>query len=1426
MRILRHQNLRLMIIFFCLSFLMRLIIYFMFNNYLSVWYITKTKTKTEKTQNHLLYQPTIKMNPPRFYNIQELRAHNTSRIEDMTCNSADVERGWLYQVNNPHIAIGTGGLHKNLNDPEILMMHRRRHDKVADTNITYDKIFRPIVLRLEEFIGGDKRMRFTYLPTPNMASAFIEKSLTENPNISIHEVFSNKMKHMRRLYYDFDSNDETESESSFMYDIITSLNKVLMYMARYRIVDDNETIKVRIYTSHGLTGFEDEGKEKFSAHIVFDNVIFEKYQDLKRFNEMILSNDRYFDSKVYNKQSSLRVFGSNKLTGSGVVERQKILHAEINVDMNRIYDEGALGEMYEDGVVDCDEISRQLILDSLVTYIGDENNAGRIVYCENINTRYLEWVYQHKGYSGYVNAIMEFPSHFIVDNILEPSYNYYSECKEDGYEPDDYVSNNYYTPDVMVLPLAEDDEDMAEIVNEIIYCDSPFEQMKLIREALTKKVATEDVREIIRKCQGSCVEFKNFIYEGTTSATQANIEALKPISAKDIPKPKKPILSGVTKEEKSAWRRKTKEEKENAKEEADEEYKLALKEWHQEKINATIAVSDYHKAMQESGPQPSYYVNFTRHRSHLCSICQRRHENDTRTMFWIVFTDGAVRQYCSHAEKGSKSILLMKGKSNKKREKISFDQRINNALNGFTPQEPETTTATKRGEIRRINKKHLELSDYQFAHTLAVVSQMGTGKTQTIKAYLDANPGIQQIRYLSPRISFTNDLMKVFKDYKMASYRDIDFQNEKFVIVQYESLHKCKGMTKPDLLILDEPEQLLNCMKNKNAQNITKSFGTNFNMLMYFLKTSPKVLVLDATMGARTIGMLEDKRPGFETLINEYKTQEGKTMTMIETEGDFDKAIMRDIGAGLRLVIPTTSKKKSYYLEELIKGTYPNKRILLINGDNSSTPEIQEALCDVNTHFAQYDVLIYTSSIVAGVSFTVAGHFDKLYQYISTRSGDVPTSIQMIGRVRDITQGQYYCFIKMDPTAQFANATTRKDMLEYYNSQFNKMIQDGIIKSAHRRIDTKLQQDIKEVAMRDGGDIALYGCAGTFDASQQEHDMHSTNEWLETNIRQWLHESFCRRNYLAFYLHFISSFGFEIKTQPKVQDPQEDPQHAVSVRTAEVAIAQKDTMRNSSIVQLLQQEDPSTAILEAMMDIEQSHKSKQDHEIPHDDKIKLRRMKALLDVGYLPNTLDNSGISRITEKIHKPFMKIRVIVGAGSLAQFIMNRKDQQIMNATKIQEDEEDPHVAKTLIATQTEQYYREVMAVEFLGLLTSTEKSLDEKIDSSEIIITKSALLAETTMSKIQNYIDANEIAIMKYTKKSKTQLNVRAKDFANLMVFINSLLAPLAIKLFSVRAVTREERKPNADKPIFMRWVIDGISIVADDDGYKNTVFEMVE
>ena len=185
------------------------------------------------------------------------------------------------------------------------------------------------------------------------------------------------------------------------------------------------------------------------------------------------------------------------------------------------------------------------------------------------------------------------------------------------------------------------------------------------------------------------------------------------------------------------------------------------------------------------------------------------------------------------------------------------------------------------------------------------------------------------------------------------------------------------------------------------------------------MKYSTNVIALDALAGFRTYELLQRTRSKVCAQINTYKPPStGDNPTAPKdiyyiNEEDFDKQLRdsAEYATDEPIVVVANSLRKAKFVEKTCRRLNPAAVIKMYSGE--STPDERKDFDNVNTAWANVDILIYTSTISAGCSFEHK-RFHKLFAYFTSRSTDYITAIQMMGRVRNLESREYHIHIKND----------------------------------------------------------------------------------------------------------------------------------------------------------------------------------------------------------------------------------------------------------------------------------------------------------------------------------------------------------------------------------------------------------------------------
>ena len=310
------------------------------------------------------------------------------------------------------------------------------------------------------------------------------------------------------------------------------------------------------------------------------------------------------------------------------------------------------------------------------------------------------------------------------------------------------------------------------------------------------------------------------------------------------------------------------------------------------------------------------------------------------------------------------------------------------------------------------------LRPFELAPTLVVHAMMKMGKTKALKSYLARYfpDGLDSpvVRFISFRQTFSSNIKNKFPNF--TSYSDVEGPlTQDKLIVQVESLWRLAinpGAQKPDVLILDECESIF----EQFDSGLVKRFADCFGKFQYLMKYSKHVICMDANISDRTYRILRRMRPGFGRAgdtIYHHDTHQNACDDLYYMTVDKPKwlsMLYKCVENDEKIVIPTSSRKNAKTLHRDLTKQFPDKYILIYTSDTNFSIK-REHFSDVDKYWSRADILIYTPTVSAGVSFEVVGHFDKMFCYFFDRSCPAETCIQMMGRVRDLGAKEYYICI-------------------------------------------------------------------------------------------------------------------------------------------------------------------------------------------------------------------------------------------------------------------------------------------------------------------------------------------------------------------------------------------------------------------------------
>jgi hypothetical protein len=286
---------------------------------------------------------------------------------------------------------------------------------------------------------------------------------------------------------------------------------------------------------------------------------------------------------------------------------------------------------------------------------------------------------------------------------------------------------------------------------------------------------------------------------------------------------------------------------------------------------------------------------------------------------------------------------------------------------------------------------------------IALLSDMGTGKTELLKAIKEAHPQAR-ILNLGHRIALLRNLSTRLGT---AIYSDHGWNmwQEQWLSLTADSLHKLKteGNTY-DYIFLDECEQFIQhllcsstCKEHRHA--ILQS-------LKHFIYSAKCIVLSDAHLSDISLQFILAMRPDPDEIpfVIRNRYQNGNRRVFWYEGGD-RSGIVRQIKASLfrgdRVIVACDGLEFSKDLYEALQSLFPEKRIVCINSENSNEPGMRSLIENINQpgKLDGIDCFIYSPSVNTGVSIDTP-HFDKVFGVFVGGSLAGTDCIQALNRYR------------------------------------------------------------------------------------------------------------------------------------------------------------------------------------------------------------------------------------------------------------------------------------------------------------------------------------------------------------------------------------------------------------------------------------------
>ncbi len=362
----------------------------------------------------------------------------------------------------------------------------------------------------------------------------------------------------------------------------------------------------------------------------------------------------------------------------------------------------------------------------------------------------------------------------------------------------------------------------------------------------------------------------------------------------------------------------------------------------------------------------------------------------------------------------------------------------------------------------------LPLSQLSEGGTFLLQSQKGTGKTEALMSFLDKefekNPKLK-VLVLTYRISLANKYVEELSKFDFHYYKNPITDKKQFnrYITLIDSLHKlvsdfdCR-CEKYDVIIMDE---VYSIMEGWSSSLMRERKVYLMSLFEKYIKDCSYLYLLDAHLNdalvINTISKMRSQKKfikhrnpqcwpfhDYEVHWNEPKNQAGRRLEEKIHLNKFLLELFDKLKKGKKICFVSSTKRMCEDIEAKVselkkcKELSEDFEVLVYTCDTS--PVEKQRLKNVGKHWKNANLVIYSPTISAGISYEILGKeeggFDEIYAYIRNRGGaSYNTLVQMLARIRQLNDKKIHLFFDKERGETYSIEDTEVEKLMKINSQ-------------------------------------------------------------------------------------------------------------------------------------------------------------------------------------------------------------------------------------------------------------------------------------------------------------------------------------------------------------------------------------------------------
>lgn len=405
-----------------------------------------------------------------------------------------------------------------------------------------------------------------------------------------------------------------------------------------------------------------------------------------------------------------------------------------------------------------------------------------------------------------------------------------------------------------------------------------------------------------------------------------------------------------------------------------------------------------------------------------CPLCHRVH--DKRDSLYLVKVKSNIYLKCHRCNNDpdlvKKSIMM--GSS-----KVKMIQQFENI-------KPVSYNDLNPKYFTKYSNRDAQLPEYIDGDVLYLNSPCMSSKTKLIYEFLEQYAEGNSILFITTQRLFTQNLSDRFQALDFVSYLSDDFEgDEERVICSLYSLHRIQRQY--DYVILDEYETIiLSGVSNISKLGQQVHHKINFETFISLIKEAHMCICMDAYASKYGIDFMNILGKEVHLHFNEYKTHSQDTIVFMEND-EFIIQMAESLYANKNIVFASGYKKKANIMINKVMGLLQKRydvdiseiKLMQYNSDMDKVV-MSESIKNINEEWSNVQLLTYTPSITAGISYELE-HYDQVFYYMNAANGHIP-GLQALYRVRNVSEKKY--FITFNPYQyKEINIETVKNRFEY-----------------------------------------------------------------------------------------------------------------------------------------------------------------------------------------------------------------------------------------------------------------------------------------------------------------------------------------------------------------------------------------------------------